>query len=100
MSLPFIVIGTIHGGFLSQQLWGSTYAMWPLLLILVGTAFAPAKQSGEWSLPVLTYVVSVSLLIAAGSNVASHERLYYAKLLAYLVRPQLPAVSGPSIPTP
>src|SRR2546429_1742645 len=78
MALTFIVIGTIHGGFLSQQLWGSTYAMWPLLVILVGTAFAPAKQSCEWSAPVLTYVISVSLLISGGFYVGSHERLDYA----------------------
>ncbi len=100
MALPFIVIGTIHGGFLSQQLWGSTYAMWPLLVILVGTAFAPAKQSCEWSLPVLTYVVSVSLLIAGGFYVGSHERLDYAKLSGEVVRPELPALAGLSIPGP
>jgi hypothetical protein len=38
--LPFIIIGAIHGSFLSQQLWGSTYAIWPLLMILVATALA------------------------------------------------------------
>ena len=33
--LPFILIGTVQGAFLSQQLWGSTYAIWPLLVILL-----------------------------------------------------------------
>src|ERR1700722_2765741 len=33
--LPFILIGTAHGAFLSQQLWGSTYALWPLFVILL-----------------------------------------------------------------
>src|SRR5438093_11926976 len=66
MALPFIVIGTIHGGFLSQQLWGSTYAMWPLLVILVGTAFATAKQSCEGSAPVHTVVISVANLLYNG----------------------------------
>ncbi len=33
--LPLVVIGTAHGAFLSQQLWGSTYALWPLFIILV-----------------------------------------------------------------
>ena len=33
--LPFIIIGAIHGAFMSQQLWGSTYAIWPLFMILV-----------------------------------------------------------------
>ncbi|PYS60766.1 MAG: hypothetical protein DMF76_12935, partial [Acidobacteria bacterium] len=33
--LPFILIATIHGAFMSQQLWGSTYAIWPLFMILL-----------------------------------------------------------------
>ena len=33
-AFPFIIIVTAHGVFLSQQLWGSTYGIWPLLLIL------------------------------------------------------------------
>src|SRR4029077_863726 len=35
-ALPFILICTINGVFLSQQLWGSTYGIWPLLVILIG----------------------------------------------------------------
>ena len=37
MVLPLIVIGVVHGAFLSQQLWGSTYALWPFFMILVAT---------------------------------------------------------------
>jgi len=33
-ALPFIIVCTAHGVFLSQQLWGSTYGIWPLLTIL------------------------------------------------------------------
>ncbi|MDR3387664.1 MAG: hypothetical protein P4L92_11475, partial [Rudaea sp.] len=29
--LPLVLLAAIHGAFLSQQLWGSTYAIWPLL---------------------------------------------------------------------
>src|SRR2546425_979031 len=43
--LPFILIATIHGAFMSQQLWGSTYAIWPLFMILLASTF-----SGIWSL--------------------------------------------------
>ena len=32
---PLVVIATVHGAFMSQQLWGSTYALWPLFMILV-----------------------------------------------------------------
>ena len=38
--LPFILIGTVQGAFLSQQLWGSTYAIWPLLTILLAGVLA------------------------------------------------------------
>ena len=33
--MPLVVIATVHGAFMSQQLWGSTYALWPLFMILV-----------------------------------------------------------------
>src|SRR6185437_8544866 len=38
--LPFVLIGTVQGAFLSQQLWGSTYANWPLLIILLAGILA------------------------------------------------------------
>src|ERR1035438_2908764 len=40
---PFILailLVTIHGAFLSQQLWGSTYALWPLLTLLLAALLA------------------------------------------------------------
>src|SRR5262245_27592487 len=40
MVLPFVVIATIHGAFMSQQLWGSTYAIWPLFMILLAMTIA------------------------------------------------------------
>src|SRR6202020_950600 len=33
--LPLVLLAAIHGTFLSQQLWGSTYGIWPLLVLLV-----------------------------------------------------------------
>jgi hypothetical protein len=50
--LPFVLLGVIHGAFLSQQLWGSTYALWPLLLILIATiliALAPREEANDLS---------------------------------------------------
>ena len=38
--LPFVIIGAIHGAFMSQQLWGSTYAIWPLFMIMLTTTIA------------------------------------------------------------
>jgi hypothetical protein len=82
--LPFIVIAAIHGAFMSQQLWGSTYAIWPLLMILLATILvelsAFAKHNVRHSLVLVSVIVSASLLIAGGFYVRSHERLSYANL--------------------
>jgi hypothetical protein len=32
--LPFVIIAAIQGCFMSQQLWGSTYSIWPLFVVL------------------------------------------------------------------
>ncbi len=40
MVMPFIIIAAIHGAFMSQQLWGSTYAIWPLFMILLAMTLA------------------------------------------------------------
>src|SRR6266404_5941358 len=40
MVMPFLIIAAIHGAFMSQQLWGSTYAIWPLFMILLAMTLA------------------------------------------------------------
>ena len=100
--LPFILIGAIHGAFMSQQLWGSTYAIWPLFMILLaGTigSFCPrTNPSSSWTMMPLTAVVVVSLLISGGFYVWSHERLSYANLEdGELTRSTLPQLKGLSI---
>ena len=90
--LPLILLAVIHGAFLSQQLWGSTYALWPLLMILFAsilialvpgeaTTVAPANipVPTPTTLPVITFagVASVTLLIAGGFYALCHERLSY-----------------------
>lgn len=97
--LPFILLGTIHGAFLSQQVWGSTYALWPLLMILIADVIAAPipllrKQSPQ-AFVSLTATLGASLLIAGGFYAASHERLSYAKVTdGDLVRSSLPALRG------
>jgi hypothetical protein len=104
--LPFVLIVTINGAFLSQQLWGSTYAIWPLFIILIADGLAatcvlPGNRLNaavippfeEWTSPrskraitggawVLSFVliIAASLLISGGAYVHSHERLDYANL--------------------
>jgi hypothetical protein len=100
--LPFILIGTVQGAFLSQQLWGSTYAIWPLLMILLAGILAELYKLGgkkssreiEW----LAGVAALSMLISGGSYVASHERLNYADVsTGEMARSTLPALKGLSM---
>ena len=111
--LPFVLIATAHGAFLSQQLWGSTYGLWPLLLILIAcaltTSFEPsskdepsskerAARSSPWFAVTLAALVAASLLAAGGHYVWTHERLDYANLSeGELARPTLPALKGLSV---
>jgi 4-amino-4-deoxy-L-arabinose transferase-like glycosyltransferase len=109
--LPLILLAVIHGAFLSQQLWGSTYALWPLLIVLLATiliALTPpnpiiaatheiTNTSAPTILPVLTFaaVASVSLLITGAFYALSHERLSYVDLSGgTLTRSTLPALRG------
>jgi len=96
--LPLVVIATVHGAFMSQQLWGSTYALWPLFMVLVAVVISalfrgssPTVREGSGhashalpnsraTVPVLASVISISLLIAGTLYVRSHERLEYANL--------------------
>lgn len=87
--LPFIIICTVHGTFLSQQLWGSTYGIWPLLLLLIASLMAnllalikreQSEESSAWLMIPLACIVAVSLLVAGGHYTWAHERLDYANL--------------------
>lgn len=96
---------------MSQQLWGSTYALWPLLLLLVANLIAtladsrkellgeePSRKSFAWLVVPFASVVALSLLIAGGRYVWTHERLDYANLSdGALQRSKLSALKGLSI---
>lgn len=107
--LPFILLAVIHGAFLSQQLWGSTYALWPLLMILIATilaslapgtsgasdASAPANSTAPAQLIAFAALVSIVLTITGAYYAFSHERLDYADLSGdTLVHSNLPALRG------
>lgn len=102
--LPFILLGTVDGAFLSQQLWGSTYALWPLLILLVASLLSVLYGSNErsaWESVPLIAVVTMSMLVSGGFYVWSHERLNYANLSeGEVVRSNLPALAGLSIRGP
>jgi hypothetical protein len=100
--LPFVVIGTILGAFLSQQLWGSTYAIWPLLMLLFADVVATLvpllnDATGRRSVAIVA-VAAISMIVSGGLYVYSHERLDYADLSqGPLVRSNLPALKGLSV---
>jgi hypothetical protein len=97
--LPFVLIAAINGCFMSQQLWGSTYAIWPLFMIVLAMSFAALMpvlkdQSSTLTLTAASLIV-VSLLVAGSFYVRSHERLSYANLDdGDLNRSTLPQLKG------
>jgi hypothetical protein len=112
--LPFILIATVHGAFLSQQVWGSTYALWPMFMVLCGCTFSvlfPANMPRVSQTVTLiarvpaslaTVTLMIASLLVSGSYYAwSHERLSYAKLSeGEMVHSALPELAGLSVRGP
>jgi hypothetical protein len=110
--LPAILLVTINGTLLSQQLWGSTYAIWPLLVLLIAemigflASIEPAGTAQEKSprtlfvAPALAAIISATLVLCGGPYMASEERLSYAKLEGPVVRSAVPALRGMAISGP
>jgi hypothetical protein len=96
--LPFILIATINGAFMSQQLWGSTYAIWSLFLILLAEVIVSLSmliKARSGTLVPWTLIISLSLLTSGFFYVRSHERLDYANLdEGSLNRSNLPQLKG------
>jgi hypothetical protein len=97
--LPFILIVAVQGAFLSQQLWGSTYAIWPLLMILLAGVlaelFALQKENSWREIELFAALAALSMLVSGAFYVASHERLNYADLsTGEITRSSLPALEG------
>ena len=111
--LPAIVLVTINGTMLSQQLWGSTYAIWPLLILLIAEMIAflasldlagAAAGTVPRTLPLaplLAAVISTTLLLCGGLYTASEERLSYAQLPeGPVARSGVPELRGMAVPGP
>jgi hypothetical protein len=114
---PLMILAAICGTFMSQQLWGSTYAIWPLLTLLLAELLAavncvnegfaarePKVSSARWFVPALAALVSVALLVCGGFYTASEERLSYVNFpdgpVQHSAFPQLAgmATPGPYLP--
>ena len=102
LALPFILIAAVNGNFMSQQLWGSTYAVWPLFMILFASTIAGLasllKSWSLWTTIPLAGIVAASLLVSGAFYVRAHERLDYANLSdGELARSTLPQLKGLSV---
>jgi hypothetical protein len=102
--LPFVLIGTILGAFLSQQLWGSTYAIWPLLIILIAiliAELAPHFQHARWLTTSIATAIAASMLVSGAFYVISRERLSYANVWeGEITRSNFPQLKGLSVRGP
>ena len=110
--IPIFVLAAVNGCFLSKQVWGSTYAIWPLLIVLVAgvmvvvgpTHRVEAAMNGARMHLAFAGVVAVALLVCGGFYLASEERLSYARVdegaLRYSMRPEIRgmAVRGEYLP--
>jgi hypothetical protein len=93
--LPFFILAAIHGTFLSQQLWGSTYAIWPLLMILVAYILVSLPGGVGWVKPALAAAIGATFLVCGGLYAVGHERLDYIQIPnAPLQAATLPALRG------
>jgi hypothetical protein len=100
-ALPFILIATAHGVFLSQQLWGSTYAIWPLLVIMIALLLRqlhdPQGSRSGIAVTILAVVISVSICVAGAFYIYTNERLDYVSWedgeMTHSAQPQLAGMS-------
>jgi hypothetical protein len=95
----------VAGAFLSQQLWGSTYALWPLLVVLFAGVLVELRElTGKLVSHELEWLAAIAALctfIAGGYYVASHERLDYADVFSgEMAHSSLPALRGLSMRGP
>jgi hypothetical protein len=102
---PFLILAAITGTFMSQQLWGSTYAIWPLLVLLVAELLVflerllSRRAPARWFVPALAALISVTLLVCGGFYTSSEEHLSYLQFpdgpVQHSAFPQLAGLATP-----
>ena len=78
--IPFFALAAIHGAFLSQQLWGSTYAVWPLLMVLVASILSALPAPAQPVAIASAAGISAAFVLCGGLYSASLERLSYIQM--------------------
>jgi hypothetical protein len=109
--LPIVLLVAINGTLMSQQLWGSTYAIWPLLIILIAEMIVfldryklvssnPFARVGSLA-PIMSAVVAFTFVVCGGFYMASEERLSYAQFPeGSAVHSTFPQLAGMATPGP
>jgi hypothetical protein len=101
--IPILILAAMQGTFLSQQLWGSTYAIWPLLILLIAEMIAylasiEATQAAPQKLflaPTLAVIIAATLLLCGSFYTFSEERLSYAEFRdSPVLHSTIPALKG------
>jgi len=99
------LLAAVHGTMLSQQLWGSTYAIWPLFVLLLASLLGTLRSAvPRFVLPGLAAAAGVTLLVCGGLYTSSEDRLSYAQVqdgvMAHARSPALQGMSarGPYLP--
>ena len=99
--IPFVIIAAIHGTLLSQQLWGSTYALWPLLMVLVAFVLGTFPLHARPVAIGFAGVISATFLICGSLYSVSLDRLQYIQIPdAPVARSSLSALRGMATPGP
>lgn len=89
-TFPLFVVAAIHGAFLSQSTWGSTYGIWPLFVLLLAIVW---QQLDAPLVPAV--LVAAVMLHHAWFYVSENQRLTYAKVAeGELHHSTLPALRG------
>jgi hypothetical protein len=105
--MPFMLLAAVTGAMMSQQLWGSTYAIWPLLMVLVAELIVFVATcrppGGERNLVAnaLGAAISIALLVCGGFYTASEERLSYIQFPdGPAIHSAFPQLAGMATPGP
>jgi hypothetical protein len=110
--IPLVLLAAINGAMMSQQLWGSTYGIWPLLVLLIAELFAvvdgfivsaaaSAQPAPRRFTLALAAFVSASMLVCGGFYTTSEERLSYAQFPdGPPLHSAFPALAGMATPGP
>lgn len=91
--VPLACAATILGAFLSQSDWGSTYGVWPMLIVLVAAGIGLAETMPRVE-AALALAIAAALLAGGIPYVIGNERLTYVKLDGDLHRSSLPPLRG------